>query len=304
MNANLTHSGACPLTELGFIAVSGPDAASFLNAQLSRQVPDLGANAAPLAGWHDPQGRVRALFRVLPFDSGWVLAAPADGLMATLTALQRFVLRAQVRMTETGTSWRGAALIGLAAETAPPTLGAAPGSLCVREGLYWVRVGPGLVHVFGPPDAIVALLGRLPPTDPADAVLAEIALGLVAVTPDLAARYLAQMLDLDRLGAVSFDKGCYPGQEVITRTERRGTVKRRLQRFGALGETPVPTGTPVVTGHGDEIGEVVRAAPTDGGYELLAVVRLDALDSPLLAGTQRTPLERLPLPGGRADPAH
>jgi folate-binding protein YgfZ len=119
-------------------------------------------------------------------------------------------------------------------------------------------------------------------------------LGIPAITPTLAERFVAQMLNLDVLGAVSFDKGCYPGQEVIARVHNLGGVKRRLRRYATVGAAAA-IGTTIVTLDGAAVGEVVRSAPNGTGSELLALVDNTAADVSLStsAGAQ---LRALPLP--------
>jgi tRNA-modifying protein YgfZ len=104
---------------------------------------------------------------------------------------------------------------------------------------------------------------------------ANIAAGLPQLSAPTYESFIAQMLNLDLLGGISFDKGCYTGQEIIARTHYRGSVKRRLFRF-ASASTQVPApGSQVMKGS-SQVGEVVDAVATDTGCELLAVVAIDA----------------------------
>jgi folate-binding protein YgfZ len=123
--------------------------------------------------------------------------------------------------------------------------------------------------------------------------LAEIRLGLPAITPPLVDRFVAQMLNLDALGATVFDKGCYPGQEVVARVHNLGDVKRRAHRY-SMTATPPAIGVAVTAPGGDAVGEVVRSAPTSEGCELLAVVDHAAADGALAIGGAT--LRELPLP--------
>ena len=87
-------------------------------------------------------------------------------------------------------------------------------------------------------------------------------------------QFTPHMLNLDLLGAISFDKGCYTGQEIVARTHYKGASKRRTLRF--TSEAPVAVGSKVSDGERD-IGEVLNVAGTD----LLAVVLVDKADTPL-----------------------
>ena len=127
----------------------------------------------------------------------------------------------------------------------------------------------------------------------------EIHLGLVNLVPELTGRYTAHMLNLDRLGALAFDKGCYPGQEVVARTENLGTVKRRVFRFsGELKREPT-VGTALLDSGGNRVGEVVRAASTGKSrIDLLAVVRIDSATEALTCAAEPgLTLTRESLPG-------
>jgi hypothetical protein len=103
------------------------------------------------------------------------------------------------------------------------------------------------------------------------------------------------MQNLDVLDAVSFDKCCYPGQEVIARVHHLGSVKRRMRRYACDSETPAAPGATIVVADGTNVGEVVCAARADRGSELLAVVEHSAAGGALSADGARLG-ELLPLP--------
>ena len=140
--------------------------------------------------------------------------------------------------------------------------------------------------------------------DPADADwrLADIRAGLPQVLPETHESFVAQMLNLDLVGGISFTKGCYTGQEIIARTHYRGAIKRRMLRFAADCPPP-PPGTRVLEGEATA-GEVVDAAATDSGCELLAVVSLAQKDAALtLADPFAAALQSLPLPYAVTEPS-
>ena len=273
----------------------GADAAPFLQAQLSRAVVDLDPDHAPLAAWADARGRVRALLRVCRLEDRWLLVTPSDGADELLKKLRMFVLRSKVTLARAD-DIRVAALLGesddwLAARGVRAD--ALPNQLVRRDDVSFIHVGPSYWQLLGAPGALLSLTASLgAATSTTGAALAEIALGIPAITPSLAERFVAQMLNLDALDAVSFDKGCYPGQEIIARVHNLGGVKRRARRYAAPAEPP-PLGAAVLAA-GSQVGEVVRSAPAPLGCELLAVVDHEAAGSPLTCAG--APLAELPLP--------
>jgi len=283
------------LTESTCVEVRGADAAKFLHAQLSQTIVPGAAASAPLAAWLDARGRVRALLRVWPLPDRWLLATPRDGVDDLLKRLRMFVLRSAVTLRIADDVALAALLDAtpdwLAARGLPPI--AAPGAVIARGELRWLCVGAGYWQVLGPSAAVAALEPEITRTPPAAAALAEVRLGLPAITAPLVDRFVAQMLNLDALGATAFDKGCYPGQEVVARVHNLGDVKRRVHRYSTTAAVPA-IGATVTAAGGGAVGEVVRSAPTPDGSELLAVVDHAAADGPLaIAGA---PLRELPLP--------
>ena len=281
------HDYAC-------LEARGADAARFLHAQLSRAVADLPPTHAPLAGWADARGRVRALLRVCPLPERWLLLTPRDGADELLKKLRLFVLRSKVTLERAadvgvtallGDADAWLAQLGVATDTLP-------NRLVRRDEVAFVRVGSAYWQLLGTPAALARLAAGLDTTPEAAAALAEIGLGLPSITPAVADRFVAQMLNLDELGAVSFDKGCYPGQEIIARVHNLGGVKRRARRYAAATAPPA-LGAPVHSAD-VQVGEIVRSAATESGCELLAVVEHAAASAALTCGG--APLRELPLP--------
>jgi len=119
--------------------------------------------------------------------------------------------------------------------------------------------------------------------DPADLIRG----GYPYIGPEQSEHFTPHMLNLDLLDAISFDKGCYTGQEIVARTHYKGATKRRTLRFES--DSPVSAGDKV-SSDGREIGEVLNAA----GNDLLAVVPIDRADGRL--STDRANLNQVPLP--------
>jgi len=276
----------------------GPEAAAFLHGQLSRSMLELAAGDAPLAGWADARGRVRAVLRVVPLPERWLLVTPREGADALLAKLRMFVLRAKVTLARAD-DVAVAALLGDAADVLGRRGVAAdtpPNRMVRRDELGFVRIAPRYWQVLGPRAALEPLAAEAESAAATAADLAEIGLGIPAITPPIAERFVAQMLNLDALGAVSFDKGCYPGQEIIARVHNLGGGKRRARRYAlhAAGTAEPAPATPVLDPNGRIVGDVVRAARAAQGFELLAVV-----DHAAAAGALTccgAPLMELPLP--------
>jgi folate-binding protein YgfZ len=282
------------LRETVCIDVRGADAAAFLHGQLTAAILALDPSEAPLAAWADARGRVRALVRVCRLQDRWLLVAPRDGAADLVRKLRMFVLRSKVTVA-LADDVAVAALLGHADDVLAHNgvrSDVEPNRMVHGKDLCFVRVGEGYWLALGPPPALHELGATLAVASDAAAALAEIRLGIPTIAPAVAERFVAQMLNLDELGAISFNKGCYPGQEIIARVHNLGGVKRRARRYAMRAAAPA-VASPVLHGE-DTVGEVVRAAPTDSGCELLAVVEHAAASAALTcAGTA---LVELPLP--------
>lgn len=277
---------------LGVIEVSGDDAGTFLRAQLTNDVLRLGSDRHFLAAWCDAKGRAILLAQVLEHEGdGYLLVLPCTLIDAVLQRLRMYVLRARVTLTDVSDRYRLAGLIGA---DLPPA-----NQLTERDGARWLGLSAtsddsaralwiGTADAPWPEGALA--------TDTPEWALAHIDAGVPDVVTATRGLFVPQMLNLHWLLAIDFDKGCYPGQEVIARLHYRGRLTRRLHRLAWRGDEPKP-GEEITDDAERAQGTVISAAPAadDGGSgRLLAVLRIDAAGSTLNAGS--TALELLDLP--------
>jgi len=237
---------------LGVLAFRGPDAARFLQGQLSADVEKLGEGSSTLAGLHSAQGRAVAVLALMRTSAEEVLAVLPRELTAVVEQrLRKFILRSKVKIEDASEAIR---VVGVTADA--PTEDATIDWFGRRMQLLPSARAP----VFSG-DA----------TERAKWERADIAAGLPQIFMATSEAFVAQMLNLDLLGAIAFDKGCYTGQEVIARAHYRGRVKRRLQRWHAPGANAPRAGDSARTVEGRAL-TVVRSAPAmQGGWDLLAV---------------------------------
>lgn len=293
--ATLDETIIIPLIHLGVFRAAGADCDSFLQNQLSNDVRELTAGRAQLSSYNSPKGRVLDLLALRRDGDTVLLETRAETLPATLKRLRMFVLRSKVTLEDAGTSQ---AALGLAGPRAIELLRQAglpapeqDWALADGEGVAVLR-RPGATPRFSL-HAAAPRLESLWPVLSASAIpagtarwrLLDILAGLPAIRLETADHFVAQMLNLDRLGGISFTKGCYPGQEIVARMHYLGNLKRRMF-LGYADAAEVLPGTPIhVAGEAQSAGEVVESAPhPQRGRALLAVLQLSQAGGELRLG--------------------
>jgi folate-binding protein YgfZ len=270
------------LDDLGIVRVHGIDAVRFLQGQLSNDVALLGAERSILAGYHNPQGRTIALLRLVQWGADDILAVvPRELAGVVASRLGKFILRAKVKIADESAGWHVTGLVDVA--PAPVAAGGAggaelPSSLSAQtraDGAVFVRVGdePPRWLVISPADAPVSMLGYAA-GDRQAWLRHDIAAGQPQVYAATSEEFVAQMLNLDVLSAIAFDKGCYTGQEVIARAHYRGRVKRRMQRFVSRDARHLAPGDSGQLADGRAFKVVLAAQLADGRCDFLAVAPL------------------------------
>jgi folate-binding protein YgfZ len=266
-----------PLDALGVLRARGPDMVSFLQGQLSNDLALLSPQRSQLAGYHNPQGRVIAVLRLLQLAPEDLLAVlPAELAAPVAARLSRFILRAKVRLTDESPQWRIRGLLPRGPGGNDAALPAAGNEVSRIEGACVVRLAGAPARWLW----VSAASGEPLPPSPAADPLAWQRLAIAAGEPQVYAatseEFIAQMLNLDCLGAIAFDKGCYTGQEIIARAHYRGRVKRRMQRFVTAARQALAPGDAGTLSDGRAFRVVDVAPLADGRCEFLAVTQLRA----------------------------
>ncbi len=291
--------GAVRLIDWGVIRATGEDARKFLHGQLTQDIEHLKAGQARLAGYCSAKGRLLATFVVWPrAQDELLLACSADVLPTVLKRLQMFVLRARCKLTDATAE---IPLWGLAGDVA----GQALGERADTPDWSQARIGDAdIVHL---PAAVLdsttvprwlwagTSVPALPALDAAAWAALEVASGVARIVAATAEQFVPQMVNLELVGGVNFQKGCYPGQEIVARSQYRGTLKRRVQVV-QLDASALP-GQEVFNDSdpGQPAGMVVLAGALPGHQPVALVeLKLAALDSGSLhIGTPDGPLLRL-----------
>ena len=271
-----------PLTNLGLIRVAGEDASAFLNNLLTNDINGLPTDGAQYNGLCNPKGRLLASFLVWRNGADILLALSADLHAAILKKLSMYVLRSKVKLTNAGNDL---VLIGLSGTDAPQALadvGPLPatllGSTSIEHGQllrldeqrYLLALDPAAALNLWPKLATIAR-----PVGLTAWRWLDIMAGIPQITLATQEEFIPQMINFEVIGGVSFKKGCYPGQEIVARTQYLGKIKRRMYRAHLGAGLPVAGAHVFAPETGDQsCGRVVSTSPApQGGHELLAVIQ-------------------------------
>ncbi|MDO5693877.1 MAG: folate-binding protein [Pseudomonadota bacterium] len=299
-------NGIAPLPHLGVIRAKGDDAAKFLQGQLTQDVVLMQPGEARLAAFCNAKGRMQASFQVLKTaPDELLLITSADTLPATLKRLSMFVLRARLKLSDATSDFSVWGQLGKIPdsiafnadaasskdqnepENRPHRIALPPAGNVART--LWLAPAGGTVP------ADVAQLAE------ADWLLAEALAGVARITRPVAEAFVPQMLNYESVGGVNFKKGCYPGQEVVARSQFRGAIKRRAYVGRVDGAAQAGQEVFSATDPGQPVGQIAQAATApDGGAVVIAVLQVaeaTATDAALrVGGVEGPPVSGLHIP--------
>lgn len=306
----------CDLSHESLVLASGDDARAFLHGQFTNDVQALTEGQAQWNGYCTPKGRLLASFLLWPAKQGFMLMLPAALSEAFRKRLSMFILRSKVKLEDVGSQWMRIGLAGPGAAALLARHVEAIPDQAMRSthqtGLRILRLENERFVLVGSLEVQRDLWKRLA----ADAVPAgadawtwhSIRAGIAEVQEATRESFVPQMVNFDLTGAVNFRKGCYPGQEIVARTQYRGILKRRMMRatLSAQDQTPAPGQSVYSPAFGDQAaGEIVLAAPApSGGWEILLVAQIEALKAGALTlnNLEGPSLSLAPLPYAVAFP--
>ncbi len=277
-----------PLTHYGLIAFSGEDAQTFLHGQITNDLRGLTEARAVFAGYCSAKGRLLANFLVFRRGGDLLVLLPRSLREGIQKRLAMSVLRAKVSLRDASDAWVALGLSGKEADRLvasrfgqPP---AAPMDVVQGPDGWAVRLGDGRFDVFVTPEAAPGLwqawsAQARPVGAPAWDWLTLTA-GVPVILPPTQDHFVPQMANMELLGGVSFQKGCYPGQEIVARSQYLGKLKRRM--YLAHVEAKAEAGDELYSPElpGQACGMVVNASPAPGGgADLLAVLQVSSREN-------------------------
>jgi folate-binding protein YgfZ len=319
--ADLAEGMVAPVTDLGLIAVAGDDAASFLHNQLTNDVEHLGTTDARLAGYCTPKGRLQATFLMWRTGADIFLQLPRAIQPPLQKRLTMFVLRAKAKLRDATDEAATAAVLGLTGSKAAEALTRQVGTL---PGAPYAKVDGDVGTVIRLADALNAprylwitssetAIAAVPQLRETLALggnaawhLAAIHAGVPQVTQPTQEQFVPQMVNFELIGGVNFKKGCYPGQEIVARSQYLGKLKRRMT-LATLPNAAARAGDEVFSSEDPDqpSGMIVNAAPNGlGGADALVEIKLAALEHEVRHGAAGgTQLAFLPMPYALDTPA-
>ena len=299
--ADLSHSG--------LIRLCGPDREEFLQAQLSNDVTQLDLSRAQYSAYCSAKGRMLASLLLWQEEQAHFLQLAADLSEAIRKRLGLFVMRAKVSLEDAAGDLARIGCAGPKARAFLAQCGLTPPSAPLG---VWHSDGATLIALSADRFELAIGLDRAPALWNGLAALArpvgarvweqlDIAAGIPTVTVLSQDQFIPQMLNYDAIGGVSFQKGCYPGQEIVARTRYLGKLKRRMVLANVLSRAEPMPGDELYSEQivGSPCGTVVNCAPSpNGGFDLLAVAQIESIQAHTLhlKSLEGPALTLLPLP--------
>jgi len=272
-------SVACfmPLDQLGVLTVAGEDSHAFLQSLLTNDITLLADQDTQYSGFCTPKGRLLALFLIIrASETSYQLVLPKSLCEAMAKRLAMYVLRSKATITNASDS-----LVCVGSTQSEPSL---PSALAYH--VLSAQVHRGLI---------------ICPVEEADALCQslidqqyqlqsshywewlDITAEIAKVVPETQEKFTPQQLNLDITHAVNFQKGCYPGQEVVARLHYLGKASRRLFTAEVSASVLAEMGSEVMTTEGQVAGHLVSAAQQDEQYFVCLIsLKLSAFESDLL----------------------
>ena len=275
----------CELTQFGLVRFSGAEAQTFLHNQLSCDVAALTRNKSTYGSYCTPKGRMLATFLLWRSGEDFFMQLPSPLREPIQKQLTKFILRSKVQAADASPHWT---LLGVAGKDAAALVQRTVGE--VPKAVHEVVQAPEAMMINLPgeryevvaarekaPTVLMSLASGAEKADPDHWEWLDIRAGVPAILPATREAFVPQMVNLDLIGGVSLTKGCYPGQEIVSRMHYRGTLKQRMYLANIAGsDRPQPGEKLYSPDFGEQAcGTIVNSARSPaGGHDVLAVIQI------------------------------
>ena len=295
------------LSHFGLICFYGEDASVFLQGQLSCDVRKIDLCTAQYGSCCTPKGRMLASFLIWQTPAGYLMQIPASLLVTLEKRLSMYVLRSKVKLNNKSDTLVRIGIAGNHAAEAVKTLfGKVPDPFLgvinnTQESV--LSLAQNRFEIVTTPEHAPMIWKHLEkyatPVGKFCWDWLEIKAGIPIITPATQEQFVPQMTNLEAIGGISFQKGCYPGQEIVSRTQYLGKIKRRMYLANIYTKESISAGDELYCKNKQVCGMIVNAAPSpEGGYDVLAVIQTDSVKNEnIFWKTLRGPtLKIMPLP--------
>lgn len=285
----MAKTGFCELAQFGLIRFSGEEAQGFLHNQLTCDVSALKPGRSTYGAYCTPKGRVLVSFLLWRTEQGFFMQLPSSLREPIQKQLSKYILRSKVKAVDATGEWMLVGVMGRdAAALVERVAGEEPQAvhdLAQSPDSMVIRLPGNRFEIVAARDKARSMLESLAAgAEKADTEQWQrqiIQAGVPVILPATQEEFVPQMVNLDLIGGVSYDKGCYPGQEIVARMHYRGTLKQRMYLANIVSDEPPQPGEKL---YGPDFGEqacgtVVNAARSpDGGHDCLAVIQISAVE--------------------------
>ncbi|MBT5229206.1 MAG: folate-binding protein YgfZ [Methylococcales bacterium] len=282
------------LSDYGVIEATGDDTVTFFQGQLTNNMTLITEQLGQFSSSCSPKGRMLASIRIFKRNDAYYIMLPQPLMEAMVKRFRMYVMMSKVVLTDVSDQF---ALTAIEGNTLLSTLGS---QLSIPDenygchtdnGITVLRVEQNRVLIFAPNDTAqnlwLKLSGNAQLSNSIDWRRSEIMAGIPTITTETVESFVPQMANIQLINGVSFDKGCYTGQEVVARIHFLGKLKKRMyQAELKIDEAPLPGSKLFVADNEQSIGEIVDIqATTENTYVLLAVIQIAKADNTILAGS-------------------
>lgn len=283
-NIETSSKNLIKLEQYTLISVTGDDALDFLHNQFTNDLKKLANNTSSLSTWCSVKGRVLYSFRIWRTSDGFIIQLPSTQTDTFIKKLQMFVFRSKVTIQVLVDPQ----LFGLfgngVEEYLSLTSSLTDNQLSVEDNLTVIKIPASTPRylLITSDESDIKSLGIEQTNNMDEWQALDIEAGLVDIQPETADLFLPQMLNLEALGGLSFQKGCYPGQEIVARVKYRGELKKQLYRAEITTSTGVTTASHIVTTDNNQsklVGHIVNVISSKTADTFIALVVINISDA-------------------------
>jgi len=294
-DGKITHEFVSNLSHLSIIEITGQDATEFLNGQFTSNIKQLTKHHLQFSAWCNPKGQVKTTFFIYRHDSGFNILLPHELKEIFLKQLQMYIMRADVQLTDKSEELVNVGLHTEQINIPGNQLEAVPeqqGNITIENDLHCLKLFSSDIDdtissylLIGSVDKLKNLwelvASTLSTVSTDSWKLLDIKAGYTWLTTATSEKFLPQMLNLDLINGLDYQKGCYPGQEIIARLHYRGQLKRRLHLATCTTDASPESGDSIYSHENNTVGTVINAQTSEDIDYLLAVIDNDSIENKL-----------------------